>query len=443
MPPPGLCLVILGMVSGTPPEVVSLDLEGKVETLVGTNLSPGVPPGTVSTLFNFTPGVVLKDLSQTGQLKLSYTPLLYFFVPSGVFPSELLVLNRFTYEATNALSRTVSLSLTGALWFGDVNYSPVVSLGAPPGTGTGQPPGTVLPPGQLPQVQLIRVLTSSTQLSLGLITSSTVVVTLAAGFLYSEGTNAASRLELPLQRGPYLLARSDVQLNERDTLTPALRVGLLSYGPIFQTGGAGTENGSTVVIPHFQEGLNLFGTELTLKWGHQEGRELHTEFAAGAALFNESSSYDVITDQGPLLWYSRSSLVPANTFVDPIVRATLLYRVNPEEEQPLVLGAFAALAPVINQFQGTVYERVEASLSADWGPSPTLRLSAFAALADSFSPQELDVRGEVRAVWTPATSVALALGGRVAWVNYAIPSTFNGFSWTVFFSITGATGALF
>ncbi len=441
----GLCLVLLGMVSGTPPENLSLDLEGRLETLVGTNISAAVPPKHVSAIFSLTPGVLLTDRSQTGVLKLSYTPLLYLTVPgSDAYPAKVLVLNRFNYDASNQLSRTSSISLIGALWFGDQNYSPVVNQGLAPGSGTGQPSGIPPPPGQLPAVQIIRVITSTTQLGFTLATSATVQLAFAAGFLFSEGANDASRLELPLQRGPFVLARSEFLLSERDTLTPALRVGFLSYGPIFWTAGSTVENGSSVTVAHFQEGLELLASELTLKWGHQESRALRTEAAVGLAVFNQSSSSDVPVGQtGELLWYARSIPVPAETFPEPIARATVLYNVFPDEEPPLQLGATAALAPILNQFAGTVYERVEGILTADWTLSPFVRLGALAGEAYTFSPPETDIRGEVRAVWSPATSVAIAGGVRAAWINYVVPGAFNGFSWSVFINVTGATGALF
>ena len=444
MSPPGLCLVVLGLVSGTPPENLTLDLQGKLETQVGTNLSLGTPVGSVSALLSFTPGVLVEDRSEIGDLKLSYTPLLYFQVPAGPgYPSQVLVLNRVNYEATNQLGRTATISLTGALWFGDQNFSPVVNQGVVPG----QPAGVPLPPGALPPVELLKVLYSTTQLGFSLLTSPTLQLALAAGFLYTEGTNDASRLQLPLQRGPFAVARADFLLSKRDTLTPALRVGFLSYGPIFWAPGEGTESGSTVTIPHFQEGLDLTATVLTLKWEHQESAALRTEAAVGGALFNQTSSYDVPVGQtGNLLWIPRSLPVPASTFLLPILSARALYTVSFQEEQPLVFGASAALAPFVNQFAGTVYERVEGTLSADWSPSPFLRLGGSAVVADSFYPEEFDFRMEARAVWSVATSVAVAVGARVAWIDYAVPgalTAYNGFNWSVFISVTGATGALF
>ncbi len=445
MLPPGLCLVVIGAVSGTSPENLTIDLQGKLETVVGTNISLGTPVGSVSALLSFTPGVVVEDRSQTGDLKLTYTPLLYLSVPSGLgYPSKVLVLNRVNYEATNQLSRTVGISLNGSLWYGDQNYSPVVNLGVAPGSGIGQPSGTPIAPGALPAVQLIKVLQSFTQLGFSLATSSTVGLEFDAGFLYYEGADAASRLQLPLQRGPFALARSDVRVSERDTLTPAVRLGFLRYGPIFRPAGSGNEDGSTVVVTHFQEGLGLLDTEFTLKWGHQESRALQTELATGVAFFSFSDSYDVTTGQtGDLVWIGRPSIpVPASTSVYPIVTGTVRYRLS-SEEGPFDFSLSAGLAPFVNQFLATVSERVTGTLTAGWAPSQSLRFEASGGVADSFNPQELDIRGELRTVWNPAPPVAIAVGARAAWVNYAIPGAINGFNWSVFLSVTGDTGALF
>ncbi len=439
----GFWLVILGAVAGEPPpppETWNLDLEAKLESLVGTNISVGAPVNSVSALFSLTPGADLVDRWQTGNFSLRYAPLLYLFVPSGQgYPSNVLVLNRVSYEATTQLNSTANLSLNGSLWFGEQNYSPVVNFGTPPGAGAGLPPGATLPPGQLPQVQLLRIISSFTQLTFSFSSSPTAQFAFTGGYIYTEGANAASRLQLPLQQGPFVLARADVLLNERDTLTPALRVGLLLYGPIFWAAGATTESGSTVTVPHFEEGLDIVSTELTLRWGHQETRLLRTELAAGVGVFNQSASQDVLSG---LVWFGQSLHVPADTSVDPIVRARLV-AVFLSEAQPLELTLSAGLAPLVNQFSGTVYERVEGTVSADWTLNRLVRVGVTGGVADSFTPQETDVRGEVRAVWSPVTSVAVAVGARLAWVDYSTPSTLNGFNWTVFLSVTGATRGLF
>ncbi len=443
MSPAGLWLVILGAVAGEPPpppETWNLDLEAKLESLVGTNISVGAPVNSVSALFSLTPGANLVDRWETGNFSLRYAPLLYLFVPSGQgYPSSVLVLNRVSYEAATELDRTAKLSLNGSLWFGEQNYSPVVNLGTAPGAGAGLPPGAPLPPGQLPQVQLLRIISSFTQLTFSFSSSPTAQFAFSGGYIYTEGANASSRLQLPLQQGPFVVARSDVLLNERETLTPSLRVGLLRYGPIFWAAGATTESGSTVTVPHFEEGLQIVSTELALRWGHQETRLLRTELAAGVGVFNQSASQDVLSG---LVWFGQSLHVPADTSVDPIVRARLVATFL-SEAQPLELTLYAGLAPLVNQFSGTVYERVEGSVSADWTLNPFVRVGVTGGVADSFTPQETDVRGEVRAVWSPATSVAVAVGARLAWVDYSTPSTLNGFNWTVFLSVTGATQGLF
>lgn len=446
MAPPGLCLFLLGVVSGTPPEDLTLNVGAKLETAVGTNLSSEVPPGSVSVLISLTPSAVLSARSQTGSVKLSYTPLLYGSLPtSEQFSSKVLVLHRMTYEATNQLSPIASISLTGSFWYGDQNYSPVTSQGVAPGSGIGQPSGTQLPPGTLPQEQVLKVLQSVTQLGLSLATSATVDFKFDVGFLYSEGADAVARLQLPLQRGPFILVRSDVLLNERDTLVPALRVGLLYYGPIFREAGSGNENGSTVVVSHFQEGLGLHDVELTLKWGHDESRALHTELGAGIAHIHFNDSSDVLLGQsGDLVWIGRtpSVPVPGEPFFYPIVTGSLRYRVF-SEVGPVDLSVSAGLAPLINQFAGTVSQRLAGTFFLDWFPTPLLRLETSAGVSNTFNPEDFEVRGDISAVWSPAATVAIAVGARAAWVQYAIPGALNGFSWSVFLSVTGASGALF
>ncbi|HXX29265.1 MAG TPA: hypothetical protein VEJ89_00935, partial [Myxococcaceae bacterium] len=110
--------------------------------------------------------------------------------------------------------------------------------------------------------------------------------------------------------------------------------------------------------------------------------------------------------------------------------------------QPLELTAAAALTPIVDQFAGTVFERLEGIVSAQWLPSPRLELEASAGAAASFNPQDVDVRGEVRMLWKASLHFALSVSARVAWVNYSVPGALNGFSWSVSLGVAGATGQL-
>jgi len=444
MAPAGLCLVLLAILPPSPPVALNVDLGAKLETVVGTNISGGSPAGEVSAILSLAPGVVVEERSQTGGLKLTYVPLLYTTaLGAGTGPTKLLVLQRFGFEAQNQISRTAGVFLAGSIWYGDQDYSPVVNQGAPPGRVTGAPgqPAPPVFPGTLPQIQVLRVFDSSTRVGFYLLTSRSVRLDFDVGFNWDEGANAVSRITLPLQRGPFLDARAEIQLTGRDTLTPSLRAALLSYGPIYRAAGSNDENGSTVLIDHYQTGLRLGGSELTATWAHQETQALRTQLGGGLGIVYQSPSYDQpLVNQGQLIWIGTQIPVPASAFVYPIISGTVRYRVS--VEQPLELTAAAALTPIVNQFAGTVFERLEGVVSALWLPNPRLELEALASAAASFNPQDVDVRGEVRALWKVSTHVALSLGGRVAWVDYSVPGALNGFSWSVFLGVAGATGTL-
>ena len=443
MAPAGLCLVLLALAPSSPPESLTVDLGARLETLVGTNISGGSPAGAVSAILSLAPGVVLDERSRTGGLKLTYVPLLYTTDLGGTLPTKLLVLQRLGFEAQNNVSPTAGVFLNGSVWYGDQDYSPVVNQGVPPGRVSNTPGQPVPPvfPGTLPQIQVLRVFDSSTRVGFWLLTSRTVRLDFDVGFTWDEGTNAFSRLTLPLQRGPFLDARAEIQLSSRDTLTPALRAAVLGYGPIYRAAGSNDEKGSTVFVDHYQYGLYLGGSELTASWAHQESSALRTQLGAGLGIVYQSSSYDQpLANHGDLIWVGAQIPVPASAFVYPIVTAAVHYRVS--VEQPLELTAAAALTPIVDQFAGTVFERLEGIVSAQWLPSPRLELEASAGAAASFNPQDVDVRGEVRMLWKASLHFALSVSARVAWVNYSVPGALNGFSWSVSLGVAGATGQL-
>ncbi|HMK72181.1 MAG TPA: hypothetical protein VK454_02515 [Myxococcaceae bacterium] len=440
----GLCLVLLTAAPSSPPVSLTLDLGAALETVVGTNISPGSAPGEVAAMISLAPGVVVQERSATGELRLSYIPLLYTTALGGNVPKKLLVLQRIGFEAHNQISRSAGVFLAGNIWYGDQNYSPVVSQGTPPERVSG-PPGQPAPPafpGTLPQFQVLRVFESSTRVGFYLLTSSAVRLDFDVGYTWNEGADAASRITLPLQRGPFLDARAEIQLSSRDTIVPALRAATLAYGPIYRAAGTTDEKGSTVVADHYQVGLNLSGSELTATWAHQESHALSTQLGAGLGLVYQGSSYDhPLVNQGHLIWIGAQIPVPADAYVYPIVSGRVTYRIS--GEQPLELSAAAALTPIVNQFAGTVYERLEGIVSTRWFPDARVELQASVSAAGSTNPQEVDVRGELRARWNVSTHFAFTLGSRLAWVNYSVPGALNGFSWSVFLGVAGATGSLF
>jgi hypothetical protein len=428
----GLCLLLLAASPAPPGESLTIDVGAKAETTVGTNLAGGAPADAVAAVFSIAPAVVVEEKMHTGALKLVYAPLLYTTAVAPGSPARLLVLNRFRVETLNQLSRTTGITFSSDLWFGDQDFSPVVSQGVAPGQGQG--PGNPVYPGQLPQVRLIRVIDSDTRVGFYVLTSRNVRVDFDVGYTWNEGANPVSRLELPLQRGPFVDVKSEFKLEGQDSLVPALRAAMLTYGPIFRAANSNDEKGSVVKDEHFQLGLRLSGAELTLRWLRQQTSALSIQAGAGVGLVYQSASRDVLT-AAPAV----SVAVPASSFVYPIVAAAVNYRVS-FQEQPLLLTAAAGLTPIVNQFAGTVFERLEGTVIAGWGPSPRLQFEISGTAAASFNPQDVDLRAEVKAVWQPSTHFALATGARVAWVDYSVPGALNGFSWSIFVSISGATG---
>jgi hypothetical protein len=450
----GLCLVLLTAAAdsseglGAPPppasttavaqEQFTFDLGAKLESMLGTQLVGSFTQNTVTTNFVLEPGVFFQQRSRTGQLTISYVPWL-LYTPSD--SDQALVFHRILVESQQQLSRTSGVSLVARLWVGDQTFSPVVNLGVGPNGGGGQaPPTTTIIP-VVPSLASLRLLDTSVRVGFYLLTSVQLRLDFDAGFVWSEGLGATAQQVLPLQRGPFVDMLATLKLGPHDTLVTSLRSGLLVYGPVYRPGGVNNENGSTVLLPHYNTGLEILGNEVNVKWQHAINSTLSTDLGAGMGVVYQSQSYDIPTlvDQD-LLWLHRSP-VPATVGFYPLFGASIRDNV-PIVDQTLLFTGTVAVIPIINQFSGTVVERVDTSASAIWGLGTNWLLTASVGGAGSVNPREIDGRAELRAVFQAGPHVVLAGGARLAYLNYAVPGAFNGTSWVLFFSVAGATGKL-
>jgi hypothetical protein len=444
----GWCLVLLAVAGasddeeelrGPAEQQSSINLGAKLEGLVGTQLVGPFVGNVVTTNFVLEPEIQVQELSRTGKLTLSYLPWL-LYAPAAPPPNKLLF-NRIVVEAEEQLSRTTGVSVLGRLWIGDQTFSPVVNLGVAPGGGAGTGPGTPTTPNQVPNVTSVKLLDISTRAGFYIQTSRQLRLDFGGGFVWAQGLNAAAEIALPLQRGPFLEAKATLKLALHDFLTTTLRSGLLIYGPVFRSFGSNTENGSTVLLPHFNTGLRILGSEAASSWQHELSSTLTMDLGVGMGVFYQSVSYDIpnLQDQN-LLWLGQTP-VPAFVAVYPLVSADVHKQV-PLIGQTLSFTAGVALRPIINQFTGAVVERGDVSALAVWGVGSRWLFVATGEFAAAVSPREVDARGELRAIFQLSSNVVLAGGGRIAYLNYAVPGAFNGTSWVFFFSIAGANSKL-
>jgi hypothetical protein len=447
----GLCLVLVAaaadgpvLAGDAPPAVVaeqqlSVDVGVKMEALVGTELVGSFTPDSITKNYVAEPGILIKERSRTGEVTLSYVPWI-LYTPSD--KGQWLVFNRVLVEAVQQLSRTTGVSVVGRLWIGDQTFSPVINLGTAPGAGSGQPPPSGVIPVLPANVTTLSLLDTSARVGFYILTSSVLRLDFDAGFLWSEGTTPAARQELPLQRGPFFDFLATLKLAPHDSLLTSVRSGLLVYGPVYRPGGSNNENGSTVLLPHYNTGLGIWGTEASVKWQHAYNDNLSTEFGAGVGVVYQTASYDIpsLVDQD-LLWLHRSP-VPANTSVYPLAFASVRDHVPLAVEESLVLTAGAALMPIVNQFSGTVEQRVDVAVSALLTVGTNWIFEASAGAAAAVDPRQIDARAELRAIFQAGPHVVLAGGARLAYLNYAVPGAFNGTSWVIFLSVAAATGKL-
>ena len=446
----GLCLVLLTLgadasedaeAAGVKPvaeEQFTVNLGAKLEALLGTELIGTVDQYTVTSNFVLEPGVLIQEKSHTGQVTISYVPWL-LYTPAE--PTQKLLFNRFLVDVQQQLSRTLGVFLVTRVWWGQQTFSPVVNLGTPPTGGAGQGPPTVSTIPQVPNAATLDLLDTSARFGFYILTSAVFRLDFDVGYVYSEGLNALARQELPLQRGPFLDAIGTLKLQAHETLLMTVRSGLLAYGPVYRPSGSNNENGSTVLLPHYNIGLSIFGTEAGLKWQHSVNANLSTELGAGIGVVYQSSSYDIpsFVDED-LLWLHRTP-VPATTTAYPIFGASIRDQV-PLVLQTLLLSATAAVLPIVNQFSGTVVQRLDVSASALWGVGPNWLFEASGGMAAALNPRQLDARAEIRAVFQAGPHVVIAGGARIAYLDYAIPGALNGTSWVFFISVAAATGKL-
>ncbi|MGO9831066.1 MAG: hypothetical protein ACLPJH_13085 [Myxococcaceae bacterium] len=446
----GLCLVLLTLgadpsedLEGAAPkgqaeEQFLINVGAKLESLLGTELIGSVDQYSVTENFVLEPGIFIQQRSHTGQVTVSYVPWL-LYTPSA--PDQKLLFNRVLVEVEQQLSHTVGIYLVGRLWVGNQTFSPVVNLGTPPTGGAGQGPPNINTIPQVPQSATLDLLDTSARFGFYVLTSAVFRLDLDVGYVYSEGLNDLAKQELPLQRGPFLDVVGTLKLQTHDALVTTVRSGLLVYGPVYRPGGSNNENGSTVLLPHYNIGLSILGTEAGLKWQHSLSANVSTELGGGIGVVYQSSSYDIpsLVDQD-LLWLHRTP-VPAITTAYPIFGASIRDQV-PLVAQTLLLSANIAVLPIVNQFSGTVIQRLDISASALWGVGNNWLFEASAGAAASANPREIDARAELRAVFQAGPHVVLAGGARIAYLNYAIPGALNGTSWVLFLSVAGASGKL-
>ncbi len=450
----GLCLVLLTLgadpsedLEGAAPKAAEeeqfvLNFGAKLEALYGTELIGSVDQYSVTSNFVLEPAILVQQRSHTGQVTIVYVPWLLY---TPAVPDQKLLFNRVLVEVEQQLSRTVGIYLVARLWVGDQTFSPVVNLGTAPGTGPGGgvgqgPPSTTTIP-LVPQSATLNLIDTSARLGVYVLTSAVFRLDLDVGYLYSEGLNELARQELPLQRGPFLDVVGTLKLQTHDALLTTLRSGLLVYGPVYRPGGSNNENGSTVLLPHYNTGLSIWGTEAGLKWQHSLDATLSMELGGGLGVVYQSSSYDIpsLVDED-LLWLHRTP-VPATTTVYPIFGASIRDQV-PLVNQTLLLSATLAVLPIVDQFSGNVIQRLDLSASALWGVGNNWLFEASAGAAASANPREIDARAELRAVFQASPHVILAGGARIAYLNYAVPGALNGTSWVLFLSVAGASGKL-
>lgn len=165
------------------------------------------------------------------------------------------------------------------------------------------------------------------------------------GYTWGGGSDAPSRVALPLQRSPRGLLRGLWVLDREDTL-------LVQLDGRYST---------------FSTGARLFSIEGLAGWRRLLGPQTNLELTAGAAavtgarpppvLMNLPPGGDPNVVLGPVAPLSRPTFLPAGG-------AALNHRLEWREATSLDLGASVHVAPFADRFIAAVYPRAEVALNA-------------------------------------------------------------------------------
>ncbi|MEI6225853.1 MAG: hypothetical protein WCS72_13935, partial [Deltaproteobacteria bacterium] len=367
----------------------TLDLA--VMSLVRTQTIGGTDGGNVwGTDVEITPGVGLQTRLPTLGLAAAYGAR--FSIPINAAGAEVAVLQRGYLRADWKIDPLWLLSVDASGTYGQ--YSQLVPVATPGGAG-----------GPPPALNPIRSFTTYPYLSLAgalrleaqLATRSRLRV--SAGYVDVGGIGDEGAAAQPRTWGPLASAAFEWDASPFATLTTSA-----AYQDSILVGNLAVQIGT-----------------LTETWRQQWTPDVETTVSAGAAITS--------TDSATFLTFSH---------LLPVASAGIGY--HTDVRHTLKLGLDVALAPFVDTYLRTAYQRVTGRLGVDWRPDPALLLGLYVAAAlVPYTAGTPDAYGTAGAsiAWAPGKIVTFNLGGFSQSQIQGAAATAGAFrQWTAYFSVT-------
>jgi len=228
---------------------------------------------------------------------------------------------------------------------------------------------------------------------------------LSAGYTYSGGANTEAQALIPLQQGPKAATGVLWSVSPNDNLATLL-------------------NGSEST---YSSGPQAVGANLTEGWSHVWSRRIATDLIAGIGGF-----HSVVPAQGTTPGRTENKLLPV---VGVAVRDSWVTRAFSWRNSLAFLAA-----PLPDQINGFVYERLSVVFRSTMAPGEHLLLEVSGGVTDTLTAAQLDARLEGKGTYMFNPQIGISVGGRVAWLQGSslLPT---GFGWLCFVAVGAYFGS--
>jgi hypothetical protein len=315
-------------------------------------------------------------------------------IPFDAVGTDLAVLQRLYLHADWTVSPLWTISLSGGVTYGqNSQLVPVATPGTP-----GVPPSSINPIRSFstyPYLSADATLLASAQLS------RRFRLRLSAGYVDVGGLGDEGQAAQPRTWGPVAEGALDWDLSPQGTIFSSLSF-LVSN----------VVDSSAMEILTWRE-----------RWTHRWSRDLETTLSGGIAFTN-----------------SESARFAGASRVLPVASAGL--RFFTDVRHAFRLWFDAALAPYVDTYSNTIYQRATATLGIDWYPASGLFLGASlsaATVPPSVPPPQNYGTAGLSAAWAPWTWFTIAAGG-FSQIQSAAEEGTSGISafrqWTTYVSVT-------
>ena len=392
------------------PEPFQFELGARVEFRSGQ--PEGTAPGTNLTDMEVDPLVALKGPLRTGSLQLSYEPRIFIILKEQEeAPKKVSYLHRGRLVFDVKPTPRWRFFIEGRGAYGEYDFLPLTTV-IPQTGGTGLPPDQPTTPGApptaptptpglgtLPAERFILVVDVNASAGLVATLSPRWGWLFSAGYVYSGGANPQARQVLPLQKGPKGVTGALWSVTPNDNLSFLLE---------------GSDN-------RFSSGPHATIGTLTTTWSHVWSRAVATDLIGGIGGFHA-----VIPEVNGSPARTEDKLLPVAGFG---LRHAWLSRTMAWRNSLTFLAA-----PLPDQINGFVYERLSAVLRSTLAPGDHLIFDTSAGASASIDIPQRDARLELKATYVLTQHFGITLGGRVAWVEGStlLPT---GFGWLAFVAV--------